>query len=95
MMDWGYGLPNKDCDNCKEDIPCDEHRPEKWKRQVGGDHYRMPIEPLEFIMANNLPYCEANVVKYCCRHEKKGGAEDILKAISYLKILLQEKYSDK
>ena len=76
-----------DCKFCFEDRPCAIHR------QVGGNHYQMPIEPLEFIMANNLPYCEANVIKYTCRHERKNGAEDIQKAIHYLQLILRDKYS--
>ena len=57
-------------------------------RQVGGDHYRqMAIEPIEFIMANSLGYCEGNIVKYICRHASKGGVEDIDKVIHYCQLL--------
>ena len=31
--------------------------------QVGGDHYKkLTIQPTEYIMANNLNFCEGNVV---------------------------------
>src|ERR1044072_6956343 len=34
------------------------------ERQVGGDHYKnMPIQPLDFIMKNDLHCAEANIVK--------------------------------
>ena len=42
--------------------------------QVGGDHYKkLKIQPIEYIHANQLPYCEANVIKYISRWRDKGG----------------------
>jgi hypothetical protein len=62
-------------------------------RQVGGNHYaEMPIQPVEFIVANELGFLEGNIVKYVCRHHAKNGAEDIQKAIHYCELLLQTKY---
>jgi hypothetical protein len=62
--------------------------------QVGGNHYKdMPIQPSEFSQRNRLTWCEANVVKYVCRHRDKNGAEDIKKAIHYLQLLLEWEYS--
>ena len=59
--------------------------------QIGGDHYKtMPIQPIEFIVKNKIPYREANVIKYVCRHESKNGKEDIKKAIHYLEMLLDD-----
>lgn len=61
--------------------------------QVGGAHYKdMPIQPSEFSQRNGLNWCEANVVKYVCRHKNKNGAEDIKKAIHYLNLLLEWEY---
>ena len=58
--------------------------------QIGGNHYKdMVIQPLEFIMANNLPYCEANIIKYVCRYKSKNGLQDLLKAKHYLDILIE------
>jgi len=63
------------------------------KRQVGGNHYaRFDIQPSEFIMRNRLEWCEANAIKYICRHRDKGGDQDILKAIHYLELLLEWEY---
>ena len=57
-------------------------------KQVGGSHYKgMKIQPIEYIMANNLPYCEANVVKYITRWKQKGGKQDLDKVIHYVEIL--------
>lgn len=62
-------------------------------RQEGGDHYKkMAIQPVHYIQANNLGYCEGNVIKYVTRHKFKNGAEDLKKAIHYLELLLQNQY---
>ena len=38
------------------------------EKQVGGNHYKdLKIQPIEFIHANNIPFCEANAIKYLCR----------------------------
>ena len=59
--------------------------------QVGGGHYKdMAIQPLRFILANKLEFCEANVVKYICRWRNKNGKQDLLKAQHYISVLLQE-----
>lgn len=63
--------------------------------EVGGEHYQMPIQPIEFIMANGIPFCEGNVIKYVCRHRRKNGVEDIRKAIHYLEIILEKEYGVK
>ena len=66
------------------------------KENVSPDYYaRYDIEPLSFIMRNNIPYAEGNVIKYVLRHDMKGGKEDIDKAIRYLEMIKEEKYSAK
>jgi hypothetical protein len=60
------------------------------QQQVGGDHYRAKgIQPIEYIHANNLGFCEGNVVKYVTRWKDKGGESDLRKAIHYLELLIQ------
>jgi hypothetical protein len=62
-------------------------------RQVGGNHYKdFKIEPIEFIMANNIGYCEGNIIKYVCRHAAKGGLQDLDKVIHYVELLKELKY---
>jgi hypothetical protein len=62
----------------------------KLEEQVGGNHYKdMKIQPIEYIMANELGWCEGNAVKYVTRYKQKGQAQDIEKAIHYLQILLE------
>jgi hypothetical protein len=58
--------------------------------QIGGSHYKdFKIQPIEFIHANNLPYCEANVIKYVSRWKTKNGLADLLKAKHYIDLLIE------
>jgi hypothetical protein len=62
-------------------------------KQVSGDHYKdKAIQPIVYIHANNLGFCEGNVIKYVTRHKEKNGAADIKKAIHYLELLLALQY---
>lgn len=77
----------------------DKATPQEWDkashRQVGGEHYKdFPIQPIEFVVRNNLGFCEANAIKYICRHAAKNGKQDIDKAIHYLELLKEYKYGD-
>lgn len=64
-------------------------------KQVSGSHYKdKGIQPIVYIHANNLGFCEGNVVKYVTRHKEKNGAADIKKAIHYLELLLELQYKD-
>lgn len=65
--------------------------PEILDQQVGGDHYRdMAIQPLDFIVQNRLDFVQGNIIKYVVRYKKKGGLEDIDKALHYLLALRSE-----
>jgi len=58
--------------------------------QVGGDHYKTKaIQPVEYIHANGLGFCEGNVIKYVTRWKEKNGIKDLEKARHYLDILIQ------
>lgn len=64
-------------------------------RQEGGSHYKdFKIQPLEFVYKNNIPFIEANIIKYILRHRQKNGLEDLRKAEHYLKILMQYEYEN-
>lgn len=59
--------------------------------QVGGSHYMLAvIPPIDFIVANSIPFREANIIKYVFRYGKKNGKEDLLKARHYLDMLIAE-----
>ena len=60
-------------------------------RQVGGDHYKKhTIQPIEYIMGNNLGFCEGNVVKYITRWRDKGGVKDLEKIKQYVDFLIEQ-----
>ncbi len=61
--------------------------------QIGGTHYKdMPIQPGEYIVKNGIGWYEGNVIKYVTRHKAKGQKQDLLKAIHYLQLAIEEHY---
>lgn len=69
--------------------------PNPLKTQEGGDHYKgFSIQPAEFIHANDIPYLEGNIIKYVCRHRKKGGIEDLLKAKHHIDLIINFEYKN-
>lgn len=59
-------------------------------------HYtRFKIEPIYFIMENNLPFWAGNVIKYTCRHDAKNGIEDLKKARRYLDMQIKKMEGNK
>jgi hypothetical protein len=66
------------------------------KENVSPPHYaRWKVEPISFIMRNQIPYAEGNVIKYVMRHDMKDGVKDIDKAIRYLEMIKEEHYNAK
>ena len=47
------------------------------------------MEPLDYIIANELDFLEGNIVKYITRYTYKGGVNDLLKARTYLEKLIE------
>jgi hypothetical protein len=63
--------------------------------QVGGDWYKkLKIQPIDYVMSNDLNYLQGAVVKYITRHKAKGGKEDLLKAIHCTELLIKYEYGD-
>jgi photosystem II stability/assembly factor-like uncharacterized protein len=59
--------------------------------QVGGDHYSsMSIQPVQYIVANELGFCEGNAIKYLSRWKSKGGVEDLQKAKHFIDMLIEQ-----
>ena len=76
-----------------DDIDYEPNNP--MNTQVGGDHYsKMKIQPTEFILANDIPFCEGNVIKYISRWKSKNGIEDLKKVIHYAEILIANEEKD-
>jgi hypothetical protein len=57
--------------------------------QVDGDHYKkLKIQPIEYIMANELGFPEGSIVKYITRWRDKGGVKDLEKIKHFCDILI-------
>jgi hypothetical protein len=62
--------------------------------QIGGDHYKgQAIQPIQYILANELDFCEGNVVKYITRWKQKGGIKDLEKIKHYVDFLIDQEQS--
>lgn len=58
--------------------------------QEGGDHYKkLAIQPVEYIMKNNLNFCQGSIIKYVTRYKDKNGIEDLQKAKHFIDLLIQ------
>ena len=63
-------------------------------KQIGGQHYKKyKIQPSLFINQNKILFAEGNAIKYICRHQDKGGKQDLLKAIHYIEMIIERDYN--
>jgi hypothetical protein len=66
------------------------------KKQIGGNHYlKYKIQPVEFIIKNNIGFVEGNIIKYILRFKDKGGIADLEKAKHYIELLIDSSKSSK
>lgn len=64
--------------------------------QEGGQHYKKyAIQPIEFVVRNNVPTLESNALKYILRHGDKNKMEDLRKARHYLELMAEMYYGEK
>ena len=63
--------------------PNQTYHPIYKQNQVGGTHYQLTIQPVEYISKNKLSFNQGNIIKYITRHKEKNGVEDIKKVIHY------------
>jgi hypothetical protein len=61
---------------------------ESVEEQTKPKHYQTKITAIDYIIANDLNFCEGNIVKYITRYKTKNGLEDLLKAKEYLQFLI-------
>ena len=55
------------------------------------EHYKKWwIEPIDYIISNNLDFLEWNIIKYVSRYKFKNWLEDLEKAKFYLERLIKE-----
>ena len=66
------------------------------KKQIGGSHYLgYQIQPIDFIIKNNIGFVEGNIIKYVIRFKEKGGVQDLEKAKHYIELLIESTKSSK
>ena len=66
--------------------------PTTLRTQVGGTHYQMPFQHVDFCETNGIGWCVSCVLKYTVRFQNKNGFQDLLKAIHYLEIFMEFKF---
>lgn len=64
-------------------------------RQVGGKHYKDSVQHWDLVVANNIPYLDAQVIRYVMRHESKNGLQDLEKAEHFIQKMKEVYYNVK
>jgi hypothetical protein len=59
------------------------------EKQVGGNHYKMAIEPWDAIHSWDLGYFDGTAVKYLARWRNKNGVQDLEKAKHFIEKLIE------
>ena len=67
--------------------------PDKDSPTSPGHYKNGSIQPIEYILANDLGFCEGNVVKYITRWQYADGVTDLKKAKQYIQFLI-DKWDD-
>ncbi|RKY08156.1 MAG: hypothetical protein DRP56_04555 [Planctomycetota bacterium] len=65
------------------------------ERQIGGTHYMMfEIQPVEFIVKNELGFLPGCIIKRICRYDRLGGKgrEDLEKIKHEVDLLIELTY---
>ena len=66
-----------------------------YNKQIGGSHYQgMSIQPSKFVIENKMLFPEGSAIKYICRHSKKDGKQDLLKAIHFIEMIIERDYKE-
>lgn len=67
------------------------YQPDKEDKIHDSHYHRLKIEPIEYILANDLGFCEGNIVKYITRYKYKGNPLDDLRKIKeYVDYLIKD-----
>ena len=66
-------------------------RKKEWEEaeKISPSYYKKGIEVTDFILSNDLGWCEGNIIKYVIRYKAKNGLEDLEKAKWYLEKLIE------
>lgn len=73
----------------EKDYPLSHQKDSALDVQEGGSHYKLPIQPIQYIHANGIPFLEGNVIKYVTRWRTKNGLQDLKKAKHYIDLLIE------
>lgn len=69
----------------------DEEMGVKSDAVIQPSHYtKWKIEPITFIMRNDMPFWMGNVIKYVMRSDSKNGIEDLRKAKRYIEFRIRQ-----
>jgi hypothetical protein len=58
-------------------------------KQIQGSHYQTLIQPWDAIIAWELGFLDGCAVKYLSRWRKKGGVDDLRKAVHFIEKLIE------
>lgn len=58
-------------------------------KQIDGKHYQGDVQPWDAIIAWELGFLDGCAVKYLARWRKKGGVQDLMKAIHFIEKLIE------
>jgi len=58
-------------------------------KQIQGSHYQTNIQPWDAIVDWELGFLDGCAVKYLSRWRKKGGVDDLRKAIHFIEKLIE------
>lgn len=85
-----------DSDDFLADFTSEELAPLSKKDNVNEpQHYTQgKIQPIDYIIANDIGFLAGNVVKYITRYKYKNGQEDLKKAQFYLNKLIATEYPE-
>ena len=73
----------------------DSNLSSSYDKQIGGSHYQgMSIQPSQFVIENKMLFPEGSAIKYICRHSKKDGKQDLLKAIHFIEMIIERDYKE-
>ena len=74
---------------------CGKEEAEKDPAVYEPHHYaKWKVEPITFILQNDLPYGVGNVIKYVMRYKDKNGKQDLLKAKRYIDLIIENEYPE-
>jgi len=78
-----------DCPDCLKELG---QKPEQ--APTNNAYENLVIQPWHFAETNNLSFLEGCIIKRICRHGRKGGIEDLDKAIDEIEKLKKHRYNE-